>query len=223
MSSNRLQQQDTLHFPSSEGFEFFEVLVTGSVALQQREPRLLEMTTNTTYDCLKVLLKSVGQAVVSTSHRAVLKNFCYWFGQITLSRNKPLKSKLFDLKNATLDAYEIGTLTAVLPLVCKVLEGVQKSKVYKLPSPWTTAITSLLAELHDVPNLQTNLMFEVEVLCKHLGIKISDLKKRALSGCGLLPSHGVTDENPIGRGYSFTSAEPISYRRCSSRNWRFRT
>ena len=33
MSSNRLQQQDTLHFPSPQGFEFFEVLVTGSVAL----------------------------------------------------------------------------------------------------------------------------------------------------------------------------------------------
>ena len=84
----------------------------------------------------------------------------------------------------------------MLSLVCKVLDGVQKSKVYKLPSPWTTAITSLLAELHDVPNLQTNLVFEVEVLCKHLGIKISDLHKRALSGCGLLPSHGVTDEEP---------------------------
>ena len=185
MSSNRHQQQGTLHFPSSEGFEFFDVLVTGSVAQQQREPRLLEMTTNTTYDCLRELLKSVDQAVVSTSRRTVLKNFGYWLVQITLPRNKPLKSKLFDLENATLDAYEIGTLTAVLPLVCKVLEGVLKAKVYKLPNPWTTAITSLLAELHDVPNLQTNLILEVEVLCKHLGFKISDLKKRALSGIWL--------------------------------------
>jgi len=147
---------------------------------KQREPRLLELTTNTTYDCLRVLLKSVDQAVVSTSHRTVLKNLGNWLGQITLSRNKPLKSKQFDLKNALLDAYENGRLTAVLPLVAKVLEGVHKSKVYKLPNPWTTAIMSLLAELHDVPNLRTNLMFEVEILCKHLDIKISDLKRSEL-------------------------------------------
>lgn len=151
--------------------EFFEKL---------KQPRLLEMVTNMTYDCLRVLLKSVDQAVVSTSHRTVLKNLGYWLGQITLARNKSLKSKQMDLKNALLDAYENGRLTAVLPLVCKVLEGVQKSKVYKLPNPWTTAIMSLLAEIHDVPNLRTNLMFEVEVLCKHLDIKISDLKRSDL-------------------------------------------
>ena len=56
--------------------------MTDNVAQQQREPRLLEMTTNTTYDCLKVLLKSVDQAVVSTSHRTVLKNLSYWLVQI---------------------------------------------------------------------------------------------------------------------------------------------
>merc|ERR1719387_912843 len=93
---------------------------------------------------------------------------------------KVLKSKQMDLKSHLLDAYENGRMTAVLPLVCKVLEGVQSSKVYKLPNPWTTAIMSLLAEIHDVPNLRTNLMFEVEVLCKHLDIKISDLKRSDL-------------------------------------------
>merc|ERR1719281_2065895 len=85
-----------------------------------------------------------------------------------------------DLKNALLDAHDNGRLTAVLPLVCKVLEGVQQSKVYKLPNPWTSAIMSLLAEIHDIPNLRTNLMFEVEVLCKHLDIKLSDLKRSEL-------------------------------------------
>jgi hypothetical protein len=145
-----------------------------------KEPRLLEMVTNVTYDCLCVLLKSVDHAVVSTSHRTVLKNLGYWLGQITLARNKPLKSKQMDLKSLLLDAFENGRLIAVLPLVCKILEGVHKSKVYKPSNPWTTAIMSLLAEIHDVPNLRTNLMFEVEVLCKHLDIKISELKRSEL-------------------------------------------
>ena len=39
---------------------------------------------------------------------------------------------------------------------------------------------SLLAEIHDVPNLRTNLMFEVEVLCKHLDIKLGELRRSDL-------------------------------------------
>ena len=91
--------------------------MTGNVAKQQREPRLFEMTTNTTYDCLKVLLKSVDQAVVSTSRCTVLKNLGFWLGQITLSRIQALKSKQVDLMNAMLEAYEIGRLTVVLQRV----------------------------------------------------------------------------------------------------------
>ena len=41
---------------------------------QLKQPQLLEMVTNSTYDCLRILLRSVDQAVVSTSHRTVLKN-----------------------------------------------------------------------------------------------------------------------------------------------------
>ena len=50
-----------------------------------------------------------------------------------------------------------------VPRGAEVLEGVQGSKVFKIPNPWTTAVMSLLSEIHDVPNLRTNLMFEVEV------------------------------------------------------------
>eukprot|EP00928_Gymnodinium_smaydae_P097823 TRINITY_DN894_c1_g2_i1.p1 TRINITY_DN894_c1_g2~~TRINITY_DN894_c1_g2_i1.p1 ORF type:complete len:2458 (+),score=390.25 TRINITY_DN894_c1_g2_i1:119-7492(+) len=148
--------------------------------LEQSEyPKIFEHITNTTYSCLRVLLRSVDQAVVSTSHRTMLKNLGFWLGQITLGRNRVLKSKYMDLKYILIDAFENGSLTAVLPLVCKILEGVQKSKVYKPPNPWTLAIMGLLSEIHDVPNLRTNLMFEVEVLCKHIDIKLGDVKRTA--------------------------------------------
>jgi hypothetical protein len=39
---------------------------------------------------------------------------------------------------------------------------------------------NLLAEIHDVPQLRTNLMFEVEVLCKHLAISLGELKRSQL-------------------------------------------
>merc|ERR1719261_1290648 len=145
-----------------------------------RSPGLMDDVTSMTYECLRRLLKSVDQAVQSTSHRTVLKNLGFWLGQITLARNKAMKSKQLDLKQQLLDAFEHGRLTAVLPLVCKVLEGVQGSKVFKIPNPWTTAVLSLLSEIHDVPNLRTHLMFEVEVLCKHLGHNLGDLKRSQL-------------------------------------------
>jgi len=90
-----------------------------------------------TYDCLRMLLNHLDQAVQFTSHRTVLKNLGFWLGQLTLARNRPLKSRQLDLKALLFDAHVQGQLTAVLPLVCKILEGVALSKVFKLPNPWT--------------------------------------------------------------------------------------
>merc|ERR1739848_16023 len=139
-------------------------------------------------------------------HRTILKNLGFWLGQITLARNKPLKSKQMDLKSHLLDAYANGRLTAVLPLVCKILEGIQLSKVYKLPNPWTTAIMSLLAEIHDVPNLKTNLMFEVEVLCNHLCIKLHKLKRSKL----LVGKRPPLNSNDLIQKVEVTESTPLS-------------
>jgi len=175
-----------------------------------KQPRLFEETTNMTYSYLRSCLRSVDQAVVSTSHRTVLKNLGSWLGKITISRNKPLKSKQMDMKQYLLEAYEQDRLTAILPLVCKVLEGVKDSKVYKLPNPWTSAIMSLLAEIHDVPNLRTNLMFEVEVLCKHLDIKLQDLKRGELL-VGRRPATNTNDYAQPRPGQETGRAEPTQF------------
>jgi CCR4-NOT transcription complex subunit 1 len=150
------------------------------IDMTKRSLRVMDNITNTTYDCLNVLLKSVGQALHSTSHRTVLKNLGAWLGACTLGRNKTLKARSLDLKHLLLQATENGHLTAILPMVCNVMEGVAASKVHKLPNPWTTAVMGLLAEIHDLPNLRINLMFEVEVLCKHLGINLPDLHRTSL-------------------------------------------
>lgn len=163
---------------------------------KMRQHGLFDIVVTTTYECLRVLLKSADQATISTSHRTVLKNLGSWLGQITLARNKPLKSKLLDLKASLVDAYVNGRLTAVLPLVCKILQGVSDSKVFKLPNPWTQGLMGLLAEIHDIPNIRTNLMFEVEILCKHLDIKITDLTRT---------SH-LTDKRPHPNSSDISSA-----------------
>ena len=50
------------------------------------------------------------------------------------------------------------------------------SKVFKPPCPWTMGLMNLLAELHSEPELKLNLKFEIEVLCKHLSLEISELR-----------------------------------------------
>merc|ERR1719210_2632064 len=51
----------------------------------------------------------------------------------------------------------------VVPFVAKVVESCAKSRVFRHPNPWTTG------------NLNLNLKFEIEVLCKALGLELTSL------------------------------------------------
>ena len=133
------------------------------------QPKLIDLVTTATFSCLKVLLNALtiypAAAILNSgTHRSVLKNLGSWLGQITVARNKAIKVKDLDLKQLLLESYEKGHLTTTLPLVCRVMTSVQESRVFKPPNPWTTAILSVLAELHDISNLRPNLIFEIEIL-----------------------------------------------------------
>uniref|UniRef100_H2YFJ5 CCR4-NOT transcription complex subunit 1 n=1 Tax=Ciona savignyi TaxID=51511 RepID=H2YFJ5_CIOSA len=126
---------------------------------------------------ITVLLKS-DKTVANFSDRSLLKNLGHFLGIITLSKNSPIFLHYdIDLKSLLYEAYSKGAqeLLYVVPFVAKVLESVGKSKVFKLPNPWTEAIMSVLVELHREPDLKLNLKFEVEVLCKNLNIELQDI------------------------------------------------
>jgi hypothetical protein len=149
------------------------------------QAKLMDLVTASTFACLKVLLGALNtlprEAVLNSApHRSVLKNLGSWLGQITVARNKAIKVKDLDLKQLLLDSYEKGHLMTTLPLVCRVLSCVHESRVFRPPNPWTTAILSVLAELHDMSSLRTTLIFEIEILCKKLEIALPDLKRSEL-------------------------------------------
>lgn len=140
-------------------------------------PKLSTAAVDTTYECIRILIllnNNIELSVQFTSFRTVMKNLGQWLGQITLKKNKVFKKNFLDLKTLLKDAFINGQLTAALPLVCKILEGVKDSKVYRLPNPWTSALLSFLHELHELPGLKTNLLFHIEVLSKHLNISLSE-------------------------------------------------
>lgn len=136
-----------------------------------------KMVTKETYRNIKVLLRS-DKGIANFSDRSLLKNLGHWLGMLTLSRNQPILHIDIDLKALVLEAYHKGQqeLLYVVPFVAKVLESCAKSVVFKPPNPWTMALMNVLAELHQEPDLKLNLKFEIEVLCKNLGLDIANLK-----------------------------------------------
>lgn len=150
----------------------------------------------------------------SSSERTVLKNLGSWLGQITLARDKPIKFKNMSFKDFLIEGSESDRLIVAIPFVCKILEACSKSKAFKPPNPWLMAIISLLAELYHFAELKLNLKFEIEVLCKALGLDLDDidvaniLRSRppaeSMAGPGLPDYVADIDSLPMG-GYDHTS------------------
>ncbi|PVD20962.1 hypothetical protein C0Q70_19125, partial [Pomacea canaliculata] len=138
---------------------------------------LTQMVIKETYRNIKVLLRS-DKGAANFSDRTLLKNLGHWLGMLTLAKNKPILTVDIDLKGLVYEAYQKGSqeLLYVVPFAAKVLESCSKSKVFKVPNPWTMAMMNVLAELHQEQELKLNLKFEIEVLCKTLGLDVNELK-----------------------------------------------
>ena len=75
-----------------------------------------------------------------------------------------------DLKQTIFEAYESGKLTAVIPLITKILEHTAKNKVFHVKNPWINALLLVLNEIYVKPNLKSNLRYEIEILFKKLEV-----------------------------------------------------
>ncbi|CAD2103454.1 hypothetical protein YYG_01664 [Plasmodium vinckei petteri] len=145
-----------------------------------RYPMLIDTIINMTYDYILILFKYINELKEVSAFRTVLKNLGSWLGFITLGRNKPLKSKILDLKLVLFEAYDKDCLVCILPMVCKILESIKLSKNFKPPNPWTTTMLCLLTEIHELPNAKTYIIFEVEVLFKNLSLDIQDYQNKTV-------------------------------------------
>ncbi|UKJ88404.2 hypothetical protein MACJ_000848 [Theileria orientalis] len=141
-------------------------------------PKLFDLAIQITYLCINSCLKNVEQFKDVLAYRTLLKNLGSWLGRITLHRNVPIIHRNLDVKAVLTKGYEKGYLVAVLPFICKTIENIKSSKIFKPPNPWTTAMLSFLMEIRNLPNLKTNLVFEVEVLFRHLNLDMTDYSSK---------------------------------------------
>ena len=138
---------------------------------------LISAILSSAYHNIGKLLRS-SKITTSSSERSYLKNLGIWLGQITLARNRPILQIMLDCKELLLQGYETGKLIAVAPFLAKTLEGAKKSVVFRPPNPWLMAILGVFRAVYNVEGLKMNIKFEVEVLCKNLGIKLEDIPLR---------------------------------------------
>ncbi|ETB59574.1 hypothetical protein YYC_03021 [Plasmodium yoelii 17X] len=125
-------------------------------------------------DIFNTLLNFIEITKDSSTYRLLLKNLGAWIGIITIGRNKPLISKYMNIKQLILYSYDNGYLIVTFPAVCKILESIKNSKIFKPPNPWTIGILNLLGELHEAQSLKTILIFEIEILFNYLKINVFD-------------------------------------------------
>jgi len=135
---------------------------------------LVEAILSSVYLNVGKLLRSP-KITTSTSERSLLKNLGSWLGQITLARNRPILQITLDCKELLFQGYETGMLIAVTPFVAKILEGAKNSIVFRPPNPWLMGLLSVFRALYGVDDLKMNIKFEVEVLCKNLGVKLEEI------------------------------------------------
>ena len=126
------------------------------------------------------LLLNAEKTMHSSSERTILKNLGSWLGSITLARDRPIKFKNISFKDLLVEGYDGGRLIVAIPFVCKTLEPAARSTVFKPPNPWLMAVISLLVELYHFAELKLNLKFEIEVLCKGLGIELDIIEATSI-------------------------------------------
>jgi len=114
--------------------------------------------------------------LTSSTDRTYLKNLAAWLGLLTLARDKPILHRNLSFKDLLLEAYQSQRLIVAIPFTCKVLAQARDSKVFRPPQPWLMELIGFLMELYHFAELKLNLKFEIEVLCKDLGLDHKQLE-----------------------------------------------
>lgn len=143
-----------------------------------------------TYSSVSRLLNA--EATMNNSQdRTNLKNLAGWLGMLTLARNQPILHRNLSFKDLLIEAHQTQRLIIAIPFTCKVLSQAKDSKVFRNPQPWLMELVHFLIELYEFAELKLNLKFEIEVLCKDLGLDHKTLEPATIIRA--LPLHHEND------------------------------
>ncbi|EPY27898.1 CCR4-NOT transcription complex subunit 1 [Strigomonas culicis] len=109
--------------------------------------------------------------------RKLLRNLGAWLGAITLERNVPILDTDISFKEILYRGARENKLIPVVSFITHVLSSCSKSSFFALPNPWTAAQVCLLLDMYMLPNIRITLRFEVELVCRNLGVTLADANR----------------------------------------------
>ena len=127
-----------------------------------------EVYRETIVTCVRMLNADATQN--NTTDRNHLKNLGIWLGLLTLARDRPIMHRNISFVDLLVEAHKSKRLVMVIPFVVRVLKAVKHSKTFAVPNPWTEEILKILVEVYHHVEVKIQLKFEVEVLCKDIGV-----------------------------------------------------
>ncbi|EAN77580.1 NOT1 [Trypanosoma brucei brucei TREU927] len=173
-----------------EYYEFFaEYFVVKRAALEPNyHPTYLNLLNNlqskqlekairsATVSSIKLLLSS-DKIRADPGERSLLKNLGYWLGLLTLAKNIPITAQELCFKDLIILGLREGKLMAVVSCIARVLHHCMDSRFFCPPNPWTMRQLCLLWEMYNLRNLRVTLRFEVDLLCKHMNVKLEEIEQ----------------------------------------------
>jgi CCR4-NOT transcription complex subunit 1 len=132
-----------------------------------------------TYSAALQLINSE-TVITNSTERGTLKTLGSWLGGLTMARNKPILHNNIAVKELLLEGYDSNRLIVVIPFVAKILEQCGKSKIFNAQNAWVNGILRLFSEFYFSTELKSNLIFEIELTCRVLGVKIQDIPQATI-------------------------------------------
>ena len=133
-----------------------------------------EVLRQTYASCAKML--NAESTMEKAPERTNLKNLANWLGSLTLARNQPILHRNVSFKDLLIEGHDSARLIVTIPFACKTLVHAKSSKVFKAPNPWLMELLGVLSELYHCFDLKIQLKFEIEVLCRDLGLDIKTIE-----------------------------------------------
>ncbi|UKJ90459.2 hypothetical protein MACJ_001392 [Theileria orientalis] len=152
---------------------------------------------------VNMLLKYLRSCRALLIYKKILLVCAALLGELTISRNKPLLTKHLNVKMLLSFSYEKGMLSVTIPFVCRLMSYVAKSKIFKLPNPWTFCVLSLLNEIKSVKNLKQVLVLEINNL-------ILMLTSPSNQQQNMSPSHTSQQSAPMHSPAAMANGAPMS-------------
>ncbi|KAJ5071434.1 ccr4-not transcription complex [Anaeramoeba ignava] len=107
----------------------------------------------------------------------ILHNLGKFLAKLTLAKNKPILQKYLNIKFILLESLGTGDFEAIVPFITNLLSEIKSTKVFHAKNPWVLGLFHVLIRIWSIPQIPSNIQFDIEGLFKNLSIDMNEILK----------------------------------------------